>query len=216
MTEASIRALEGLRDFSTLQWYAIPLLAIVFYIYTVEVRQARAGGDFRALAAGAAVFGADLLNETLNGWILVLTGRSALWTAPGPTALRTMVGLNLEIMFMFALLGLVWYHSLSHKPGARILGLQEGWFFALAYSAICVVVEVALNAGGLLVWDYGFWNANPLGLLPIFVLGYLWFFAWALFATTRKTPAAAFAVTGLPYGLAFLLWIAAALAGVRF
>ncbi len=32
MTEASRRALTGLRDLSTLEWYVIPLLAIVFYI----------------------------------------------------------------------------------------------------------------------------------------------------------------------------------------
>ena len=36
MTEASKRALEGLRDLSTLQWYVIPLLALVFYVYTAE------------------------------------------------------------------------------------------------------------------------------------------------------------------------------------
>jgi hypothetical protein len=29
-TEASQRALQGLRDLSTLEWYVIPLLAIVF------------------------------------------------------------------------------------------------------------------------------------------------------------------------------------------
>ena len=31
MTEATLRALDGLRDLSTLKWYVIPLLAIVFY-----------------------------------------------------------------------------------------------------------------------------------------------------------------------------------------
>ena len=44
MTEASIRALDGLRDFSTLQWYVIPLLAIVLYVYAVEMRKARRTG----------------------------------------------------------------------------------------------------------------------------------------------------------------------------
>jgi len=33
MTPASLQALDGLRDLSTLKWYVIPLLAIVFYIY---------------------------------------------------------------------------------------------------------------------------------------------------------------------------------------
>jgi len=38
-TPASQRALEGIRDLSTLEWYVIPLLAIVLYIYTSEIRK---------------------------------------------------------------------------------------------------------------------------------------------------------------------------------
>lgn len=41
MTGASQRALVGLRDPATMQWYAIPLLAIVFYIYVIEIKKAR-------------------------------------------------------------------------------------------------------------------------------------------------------------------------------
>ena len=41
MTDASIQALQGLRDLSTLKWYVIPLLAIVAYIYTMEIKKAR-------------------------------------------------------------------------------------------------------------------------------------------------------------------------------
>jgi hypothetical protein len=33
MTDASIQALQGLRDLTMLKWYVIPLLAIVLYIY---------------------------------------------------------------------------------------------------------------------------------------------------------------------------------------
>ena len=44
MTEASRQALQGMRDFTMLEWYVIPLLAIVFYIYTNEIRKARMGG----------------------------------------------------------------------------------------------------------------------------------------------------------------------------
>ena len=40
-TEASLRALDGLRDLSTLKWYVIPLLAIVLYIYATELKKAR-------------------------------------------------------------------------------------------------------------------------------------------------------------------------------
>lgn len=40
MTEASKMALQGMRDLSTLEWYVIPLLAFVFYIYTSEMKKA--------------------------------------------------------------------------------------------------------------------------------------------------------------------------------
>ena len=205
MTAATTKALEGLRDLSTMQWYAIPLLAIVFYIYTIEIRKARDQGDWNPLVAALAIFGADFLNESLNGWFMVISGRSALWTAPGPTALRTMIGWNIEIMFMFALLGFVFYHSLSDKRDSRIAGLPEPWFWAILYSAVCVAVEIALNSGGLLVWEYPFWRASILGVIPIFLFGYLWFFAWAILAIFRKTTRAKILVIAAPYGTAILL-----------
>ena len=38
MAPVSQQAIDGLRDLSTLEWYVIPLLAIVFYIYTTEIK----------------------------------------------------------------------------------------------------------------------------------------------------------------------------------
>jgi len=62
-TPASIRALENLRDLSTLKWYVIPLLAITFYIYTAEIKKARGSGNWDAVFAGLTVFGMDFINE---------------------------------------------------------------------------------------------------------------------------------------------------------
>lgn len=216
MTESTLRALSGLRDPSTLQWYAIPLLAIVFYIYATEVSRARGSRNWDAIVAGASVFGADFLNETINSWIMALSGRAALWTTPGPSALKTLVGWNIEIMFMFAILGIIWQRSLSDKPGARLFGLPEGWFFALAYSLVCVIVELFLNAGGILVWEWPFWNRGLAAVIPIFVLGYLWFFAWAIFATSRPTVRGKALVAALPYVAALFLNVLAALVGLRY
>jgi len=214
MTQASIMALDGLRDLSSLQWYAIPLLAIVFYIYSNEFVAAKREGDYRILISGAAIFFADIINETLNGWILNLTGRSALWTAPGPTALRTMVGLNIEIMFMFALLGIVYWKTVDEEPRARVLGIPNRWFWAAAYSLLAVVIEIGLNSGGLLVWEYEFWNASFLGAIPIFFLGYFWFFAIAKFAAERKTLGGQVAVVGVLAGSGLILNVIGALVGV--
>ena len=175
-TPASQQALQGLRDLSTLQWYVIPLLAIVFYIYTAEIKKARSSGNWDAVLSGLTVFGMDFFNETWNGWVFHLTQRSACWTAPGPTALRTMVGWNIEIMFMFALSGIIYYNTLSSERGARVLGLPDRWFWALGYAAFCVFVECLLNIGGHLVWEYPFWNRSLGGVWLIFLFGYFHFY----------------------------------------
>ena len=40
-TGDTIAALTGLRDLTALEWYVIPLLAIVFYIYAVKKQLVR-------------------------------------------------------------------------------------------------------------------------------------------------------------------------------
>jgi hypothetical protein len=215
MTESARQALIGLRDFTTLQWYVVPLLALVFYVYAVEIRDARRTGNWDAVIAGVTLFGADFVNESINGWIFAISGCSALWLAPGPTALRTMVGWNVEIMFMFAIVGIIYYKSLDEDPTATVLGLPNRWFWALFYSAVSVLVELGLNKGGLLVWDYRWWNRGVIEVLPIFVFGYLWFYLAAKFAIERATlrakvlvPATLFAVAAVlnVVGLGLLGW----------
>ncbi len=187
MTEASRRALDGLRDLSSIEWYVIPLLAIVFYIYTVEIKKARTTGNWNAIFAGLTVFGMDFINETWNGWVFHLTQHSACWTTPGPTALRTMVGWNIEIMFMFAISGIVYYHTLSEDGRGKILGIPENWFWAVGYSVFCVFIECILNMGGHLVWEYRFWNRSFEGVWLIFLFGYFHFYVAALLVIGMKT-----------------------------
>ena len=177
MTEASIAALQGLRDFSTLKWYVIPLLVIVLYIYAKEIRLSRETGNWDPVFAGLTLFGVDFFNETWNGWALNISGVSALWTAPGDTALRVMVGWNIEIIFMFLIAGIVFYYTLSPDPSEKILGINNRWFWAVGYSAFCVFIECILNAGGHLVWEYHFWERSFAGVWLIFVFGYFTFFA---------------------------------------
>jgi len=204
MTTASLQALEHLRDPHTLQWYVIPLLALVFHVYTTEIARARRSGDWNVVIAGLTLFGMDLCNETINGWILNLTQRSALWTAPGPSAMRTMVGWNIEIMFMFALAGIIFQNSRSRAP-RRLFGVPEAWLLAAGYSALCVVVELVLNAGGLLVWEYAFWNASPAGVWLIFLLGYFHFYVAVILVTAMRSLRRKLVAVAAIYGVAVVL-----------
>jgi hypothetical protein len=205
ITEASQRALQGLRDLTTIEWYVIPLLAVLFYIYTTEIKKARQTNNWDAVWAGAALFGADFVNETWNGWVFALSGHSACWTTPGKTALRTMVGWNIEIMFMFALVGIVYYQTIHQDKKVKILGIPNRWFWAIVYSAFCVFVEVLLNIGGHLVWEYPWWNRSFAGIWLIYLLGYFWFFVMAKFVIERETWQQKLLVTGILYGTALLM-----------
>jgi hypothetical protein len=201
MTDASVRALQHLRDFSMLKWYVIPLLAIVLYIYALEMRKARANGNWDPILAGLTLFGMDFFNETWNGWALVISRRSAFWTTPGDTALLTMVGWNIEIMLMFAIAGIVFYYMCPEDRAERILGLPARWFWAVAFSAFCVLVECLLNVGGLLVWEYAFWNRSVAGIWLIFVLGYFEFFAAINLVLGLKTTRRKVSVIGIIYAV---------------
>ena len=205
MTQASIRAMEGMRDLTSLQWYVIPLLAIVFYVYATEIKRARRKGNWDAIFAGLTLFGMDFINETLNGYILVLSGKSALWTAPARSALKTMVGWNIEIMFMFLLSGIIYYNSLSRKRNLKILGLPEEWALAIGYSVFCVVVEILLNMGGLLIWEYPFWNRSFAGVWLIFLFGYFHFYVAIILVLKLKKDRYKIAAVGSLFLIGILL-----------
>ncbi len=210
MTEASVRALERLRDPTTLTWYVIPLLSFVFYVYAKELKEARRSGNWDALLAGLTLFGIDCFNETWNGWVLVLSGRSAMWTAPGPTALRTMVGWNIEIMFMFLLSGIVFYHSLTDDPSGKPLARRrEAWLLAIGYSAFCVLVEIGLNLGGLLIWEYPFWNRSFGGVWLIFLFGYFHFFVGVILVLSLRTLRRKVTAVGAIYAVVILMNVVA-------
>ncbi len=201
MTPASEQALYQLRDMSTIQWYVIPLLAFVFYIYASEYKKARQTGDWNAIFCGLTLFGMDFINETWNGWVFHFTQHSAVWTTPGPTALRTMVGWNIEIMFMFAVAGIVFYNTLSEDKSEKILGLPNQWFWAIGYAVFCVFVECLLNMGGHLVWEYRLWNLSFKGVWLIFLFGYFDFFVACIIVVALKTIKSKLTMVSILYAI---------------
>jgi hypothetical protein len=167
MTEASRQALEILRDTSLFQWYVVPLFAIAVYVYAVEIERR----NWSIVLAGLAFFGMDVFNETWNALVLHFTDRSAVWTTPGDTAYLILVGLTIEISFMFAVAGVAFVKLLPADKNMRILGIPNRWFFAVVNSVFCVFVEVLLNRADALVWEYPWWNFPNVWLIVLF--GYL-------------------------------------------
>jgi hypothetical protein len=181
MTESASQALAILRDGSQFQWYVVVLLAFAFYVYTVEVEKR----NWSLVLAGLAFWGMDWFNEIWNGLVMHFTGYAPVWGAPGKTAYLILIGLNIEIMFMFAVSGIIWTKMLLPDKKAKILGLPNRWVVAIAGSAFCVFVEYLLNGVGALTWDYPWWSRSAPWL--IFLFGYLTFFVAAFWVYDMKT-----------------------------
>jgi len=169
-TESASQALRILRDGSQFQWYVIPLFALVVYVYAAEIER----GNWSLVFAGLAFWGMDWFNEIWNGLVFHFTQYAPVWGAPGKTAYLILIGLNIEICFMFAIAGVTFSKMLPRDKKMKVLGLPNRLFFAIIGSIFCVFVEVLLNAVGALTWDYTWWRAGVPWL--IFLIGYLPFF----------------------------------------
>jgi hypothetical protein len=136
----------------------------------------------------------DWFNEVWNGLVLHVTGFAPVWAAPARTAYLILVGLNVEISFMFALAGVAFVKLLPADRARKVLGIPNRLFVAATSSAFCVLVEVWLNAVGALTWDWPWWGARAPWL--IFLLGYLPFFLVAFWVYDMPSLRRKAAVTG--------------------
>jgi hypothetical protein len=169
-TDSAAQAISILRNPITFQWYVIPLFALIVYVYTVEVERR----NWSLVFAGLAFWGMDWFNEIWNGLVFHFTNYAPVWGAPGQTAYLLLIGLNIEICFMFAIAGVAFSKMLPVNKKLKVLGIPNRLFFAISGSIFCVIVELCLHAAGALTWDYTWWNVGAPWL--IFLIGYLPFF----------------------------------------
>jgi hypothetical protein len=194
-SEAAARALSILRDGSQFSWYVIPLFAFVVYVYAVEIERR----NWSLVFAGLAYWGMDWFNEIWNSLVFHFTGYAPVWGAPGDTAFLILIGLNIEICFMFAVAGVTFGKMLPPAPRQKILGVPNRLVIAVGGSAFCVFVEVLLNAIGALTWDYAWWSASAPWL--IFLFGYLPFFLVSFWVHDMPTLRAKMTTVGVIYAV---------------
>jgi hypothetical protein len=173
VSDATTRALEQLRDPAGFHWITVFMLAVVVYVYAVEVERKR----WDIVFAGLAFWCFDWFNEVVNALILHFSDRAALWTVTGGTSYLILIGLCIEIAGMFAIAGVAFVKVLPADRSARVLGLPNRWAYALGFSIFCVLVEVLLREAGVFHWDYWWWNWPFVPLIVVF--GYLTFFITA-------------------------------------
>jgi hypothetical protein len=194
MSDSSVQILSILRNGSNFQWYVIPLLSFVFYVYTVEIEKR----NWNLVLAALAFWGMDWFNEIWNALVLHFTQFAPVWGTPGNSAFVILAGLNIEIMFMFAVAGIIWTKMLLPDKNAKILGVNNRWFVAIFGSAFSVFVEYFLNKTNALTWEYAWWNRGAPWL--IFLFGYLTFFIVAFWVYDMDSFKKKLQVVGVIWG----------------
>lgn len=162
-TEASARAVNNLRSASHFQWYIVPILAFVVYVYVVEAEKR----NYNTFMAGLAFLTGEFAWETFNALVLHWSNRSAMWTAPADSAYLILVGLNIEICLMFAVAGVLYAKALPDDRSMKILKIPNRLFLAVAFGVGCVLVEVVLNRWGALAWEYPWWRWPNIWLIIV-------------------------------------------------
>jgi hypothetical protein len=169
--EATAEALSILRSGNPFQWYVITLFAMVVYVYANEYSKK----NWKGIAAGLSLYLVHWLYEIINALIQHFSGH-ALWTVPTGTAFLLLVGVGVELSFMFAIAGLVMSKLLPEDPKMRILGIPNRIFFAVANAALFSIFEIFLVKTPAFVWVYPWWGAVPVFLtvyIPFFVVSFL-------------------------------------------
>lgn len=184
IAESASQALSILRDSSQFSWSIIPMLLVVLYIYFREAEEE----NWSRILAALAFWGMDLFNETWNSLIFHFSEFAPVWAAPGgDTAYLFLIGLNIEISFMFAITGIAATLALPKDKKLKILGVNNRLLFAIVMSIMSVCVEIILNQIGALTWEWSLWNAQFPFL--IFLFGYMPFYLvcyWVYDMESRK------------------------------
>jgi hypothetical protein len=165
VTDAAREALEILRDGETFEWSTVTLLGLAMYVYAVEVERRR----WDIVLAGLAFWLMDWFNELVNSAIFHASHRAPLWTVTGDTSFLILIGLNIEICLLFLIAGIVFVKQLP--PAGYRLPL------VIAFSTVCVVVELFLEWTGYFTWEYWWWNTATFPVIVVF--GYMTFFGIA-------------------------------------
>ncbi len=126
------------------EWSTVTLLALVVYVYAVEVERS----NWSAVLAGIAFWLMDWANEIVNALVLHFDGHAALWTVTGQSSFVILIGLTIEISLFFAINGVVFVKLLPSDRSTRVFGLPNRWALAIGLSVVSVGVELLLHADG--------------------------------------------------------------------
>jgi hypothetical protein len=174
--ELTRQALDILRSPDLFQWYVIPILACVVYIYFNEISKK----NWKGIAAGLSLYMVHWFVEIINALIQHFSGH-ALWTVPAGTSYLLLIGVGCELSMMFSVAGLIFSKILPDDPKLKIMGINNRILFALGNAAFFSVFEIFLATTPAFHWVYPWW-----GSVTVFITIYIPFFLAANFAYDWK------------------------------
>jgi len=169
--EATEAALSILRSGEPFQWYVVTFLALSLYAYINEISKK----NWKVVAGGLSLYMVHWSVEIINALIQHFSGH-ALWTVPTGTAFLILVGVGIEISFMFPVLALTMCKLLPEDPRKKIWGINNRLLLALINAAFVSIIEIFLAKTPAFVWVYPWW-----GSLTVFLTVYIPFFVAAFY-----------------------------------
>ena len=94
-SEAYQAARDVLRSTGNMQWYVVPLIVLVFYAYSIEIKEK----NWERVLLAVCFFFMEFIWEMTNALIAYHSGYSGFWLCSTDTAYMITVGYCIEIMF---------------------------------------------------------------------------------------------------------------------
>ena len=145
--EITQRTLAQMRSLDNLNWNLVVFLAFVLYVYMTAIEERK----WNQIAAGLALYGVHWFVEIVNALIQHFSGH-ALWTASGGSAFIILVGVGIEISFMFSAAGLILSKLLPADKELKILGINNRIVFAVVNALLVSLIEIPLAASPIFHW----------------------------------------------------------------
>jgi hypothetical protein len=160
-------ALGRLRMGDDFQWYVIFMFVVVLYIYFSEVKNK----NFKAIVAGLTLYTIHWFVEIINALIQHFFG-NALWTVSYGSSFVLLVGVGIELSFMFLIAGVAQSKLLPEDKKTKMFGfLPAPLAIGLGNALIASVLEIFLAWTDSFYWHYSWWNS-----ITVFFIVYIPFF----------------------------------------
>lgn len=160
------------RSTDNFNWSTIFMLAIVVFIYWDVVYKK----EYKMLIAGISLYSVHWLCEICNALIAKIFGYPLWAVTNDSTSYILLIGVSVELSFMFAIAGMVAWRMLQSIKKEKVLGLPAKWFVVISMSILFSLIEIFLHSTGKFIWVYPWWGA-----LLVCVTVYVPFFIAAIF-----------------------------------